>query len=313
MTESVAETDIAVRIHSSQGDGLERAVREAFPGVEVFRGPMESDRPEKVLVTFYPPEDEDLSRYGWVHCVGAGVDAICKAFAGIEPAPLVTRTTGRMGQQIGEYCAGYALSWLQKMALRRALEEARYWDRERAAPGYLFETQVAIIGTGSIGQGVAGAFKGLQAPVLGLSRTGQAVEGFDEVMRLADLSAEEGAKIVVGALPFTPQTDSAIGADVFDKLDGALFINIGRGATLNEDALKAALNSGRVDHAVLDVFRDEPLDAGHWFWSDERVTVTPHVSGLTLPSDGQARLLELLNKRLNGETIEADVDVARGY
>lgn len=313
MTEPVAETDIAIRIHSSQGDGLEQAVREAFPGVEIFRGPMESDRSEKVLVTFYPPEDEDLSKYGWVHCVGAGVDAICKSFADIEPAPLVTRTTGRMGQQIGEYCAGYALSWLQKMALRRTLEEARDWDRERAAPAYLFETQVAIIGTGSIGQGVAGAFNGLQAPVLGLSRTGQAVAGFDEVMRLADLSADAGAKIVVGALPFTPQTGNAIGADVFDGLDGALLINVGRGATLDEDALKAALDSGKVDHAVLDVFRDEPLDPGHWFWSDERVTVTPHVSGLTLPRDGQARLLELLERRLKGEAIEADVDVARGY
>ena len=313
MTEPVAETDIAVRIHSSQGDGLEQAVREAFPDIQVFRGPMDSDRPERVLVTFYPPEDEDLSKYGWVHCVGAGVDAICKAFAGIEPAPLVTRTTGRMGQQIGEYCAGYALSWLQKMALRRALEQARDWDRERAAPAYLFETQVAIVGTGSIGQGVAGAFKGLQALVLGLSRTGRAVEGFDEVMRLADFSADARAKIVVGALPFTPQTDSAIGADIFNKLDGALFINVGRGATLDENALRAALDSGRVDHAVLDVFRDEPLDAGRWFWSDSRVTVTPHVSGLTLPSDGQARLLELLDKRLNGEAIEADVDVARGY
>lgn len=309
----MAETDIAIRIHSSQGDGLQQAVRNVFPGVKVFRGPMETDRPEKVLVTFYPPEDEDLSKYGWVHCVGAGVDAICKAFAGIEPAPLVTRTTGRMGQQIGEYCAGYALSWLQKMALRRTLEEARDWDRERAAPAYLFETQIAIIGTGSIGQGVAGAFKGLQAHVLGLSRTGRALEGFDEMMRLADLSAEEEAKIVVGALPFTPQTDSAIGADVFDKLDGALFINVGRGATLDEDALKAALDSGKVDHAVLDVFRDEPLDPGHWFWRDDRVTVTPHVSGLTLPMDGQARLVELLNKRIKGEAIEADVDIARGY
>ena len=64
---------------------------------------------------------------------------------------------------------------------------------------------------------------------------------------------------------------------------------------------------------MLDVFRDEPLDQHHWFWSDERVTVTPHVSGLTLPRDGQARLLELLERRLKGEAIEADVEVARGY
>lgn len=313
MTAPLKETDIALRIHSSQGDGLEQAVRGAFPDIEVFRGPMESGRAEKVLVTFYPPDDEDLSKYGWVHCVGAGVDAICKAFAGIEPPPLVTRTTGRMGQQIGEYCAGYALSWLQKMAVRRALEAARDWDREKAAPAYLFETRVAVIGTGSIGQGVAGAFRGLGARVLGLSRTGKTAPGFDEVMGLEDFTTEAGAGILVGALPYTPQTDGVIGRAVFEALDGALFINVGRGATLDDSALKAALESGAVDHGVLDVFRSEPLDEGHWFWRDDRVTVTPHVSGLTLPQDGQARLVELLGRRLAGERIEADVDVARGY
>ena len=313
MTTGLRQEDIAIRIHSSQGDGLEKAVREAFPDIEVFRGPMETERPERVLVTFYPPDDEDLSKYRWVHCVGAGVDAICKAFAGIEPAPLVTRTTGRMGQQTGEYCAGYALSWLQKMAVRRSLEAARDWDREKAAPAYLFETPVAVIGTGSIGQGVAGAFKGLGAHVLGLSRTGKAAPGFDDVMRLEDFSAEAGAKIIVGALPFTPQTDNVIGGEVFEALEGALFINVGRGATLDEKALKVALDEGKIDHAVLDVFRDEPLDDGHWFWSDSRVTVTPHVSGLTLPRDGQTRLVDLLGRRLSGETITPDVDVARGY
>ena len=104
-----------------------------------------------------------------------------------------------------------------------------------------------------------------------------------------------------------------IGRAVFEALDGALFINVGRGATLDDSALKAALESGAVDHGVLDVFRSEPLDEGHWFWRDDRVTVTPHVSGLTLPQDGQARLVELLGRRLAGERIEADVDVARGY
>lgn len=307
------EDDIALRIHSSQGDGLERAVREAFPGVEVSRGPMESQRRERVLVTFYPPEDEDLSKYGWVHCVGAGVDAICKAFAGIEPAPLVTRTTGRMGQQIGEYCAGYGLSWLQKMPVRRALEEAKDWDREKAAPAYLFETKVAVIGTGAIGQGIAGAFKGLGAPVLGLSRTGRPAHGFDAVMRLEDFSAGAGAKILVGALPFTPATDGVIGAKVFAALDGGLFINVGRGATLDESALRTALESGAVDHAVLDVFREEPLEKSHWFWGDDCVTVTPHVSGLTRPEDGQERLVELLARRLAGETITPDVEISRGY
>lgn len=313
MSEHVRQEDIAIRIHSSQADILDRAVRDAFPEIEIARGPLESERALRMLVTFYPPEDEDLSKYDWVHCVGAGVDGICKAFEGVSLEPLVTRTTGRMGQQIGEYCAGYGLAHLQKMAKRRELASARDWDREAAAPAYVFETPVAVIGTGSIGQGVARAFSAMGAPVTGLSRTGKAVDGFDKVIALERLSKELGAKILIGALPLTPETDSVIGESAFAQLEGALFINVGRGATLDEDALKAALDAGQVSHAVLDVFRDEPLSPESWLWAHGSVTVTPHVSGLTRPEEGVARLLELLKRRLAGETITSDVDISRGY
>ena len=183
------ETDIAIRLDTSKADELEAALRARYPGILLSRGPLETDRALRLIVTFYTPQDEDLSSYHWVHSIGAGVDAICKRLAGEAALPLVTRTTGRMGEQIGEYCAAYTLAHLQKMALRRTLEEARDWDRERAAPAYLFETKVAVIGTGAIGQGIAGAFKGLGAPVLGLSRTGRPAHGFDAVMRLEDFSA----------------------------------------------------------------------------------------------------------------------------
>ncbi len=307
------ESDIAIRLHTGHADLLEQGVRAAFPGIELARGPLETSRRERMLVTFIPPRDEDLSKYDWVHCVGAGVDAICKTFEAIDPKPLVTRTVGRMGDQIGEYCVAYALAHLQKMALRRALQAEARWARGMCAPTYLFETSVAVLGTGAIGQGVARAFSALGATVTGISRSGTPVDAFDRVIRLDNVASHPGADILVAALPLTPQTDELVGAQVFSTLKSALFINVGRGATLDEGALRGALDAGQVSHAVLDVFRDEPLDPSSWLWRHEAITVTPHVSGLTRPEDSVERLLQLLKTRLSGEAIHSDVDISRGY
>lgn len=307
------QADIAIRLHDSSADALEHAVREVFPDIEVSRGPLETARPERILVTFRPPEDEDLSTYTWVHSTGAGVDAICRALGRLETMPLITRTTGRMGQQIGEYCAGYALAHLQKMALRRELQTQRRWDKQQAAPRYLFETRIGVIGTGEIGQGIARAFSALGAQVTGYSRSGRAVDGFVETAKLDGFADAPPPDILVSALPLTDATAGCVNDKVFSALASALFINVGRGATLHETALKRALCSGAVDHAVLDVVAEEPLPEASWMWDDEGVTITPHVSGLTRDEDACARLVELLGQALAGQRPTSSVDAGRGY
>ena len=307
------EGDIAIRIHDSGADALEQAVREAFPGVEVTRKPLKTDRPVRLLVTFRPPTDEDLSVYTWVHSTGAGVDAILEALPDRSSPPLLTRTLGRMGDQIGEYCLAYALAWLQKMALRHAQQTARIWDKAAAEPVHLFESDVAIVGTGGIGCGIARAFKALGATVTGYSRSGRSKVPFDSVGRLPALEEGAGHQIVIAALPLTPETNGLLGTPVFDALSDALFINVGRGATVDEPALQAGLARGTVNHAVLDVFATEPPAEDSWVWDHPNVTLTPHVSGHTRDIDAADRLVSLLRRCLAGEKISPDADPERGY
>jgi|TARA_B100000678_G_scaffold49787_1_gene39530 phosphoglycerate dehydrogenase-like enzyme len=307
------QSDIAIRLNTAKADALEPVLKERFPEIEVTRAPLKTARKLRILVTFHTPDDEDLSGYQWVHSIGAGVDAICKRLEGAANVPLVTRTTGRMGEQIGEYCAAYTLAHLQKMAVRRALQVSEDWDRERAAPAYLFETRIGVIGTGSIGSGVTRALSALGGKVTGFSRSGRPSGGFETVKRLDELQAGDRLDVLVAALPFTEETDGALNTEVFAALQGGLFINVGRGATLDEAALRRALEAGQVSHAVLDVFRDEPLEKGHWLWKHDQVTITPHVSGLTLDEDGAYRLAELLDGVLAGDWPAPDVDVRRGY
>ncbi len=96
-------------------------------------------------------------------------------------------------------------------------------------------------------------------------------------------------------------------------LRAALFINVGRGATVDEPALQAALENGTVNHAVLDVFAEEPPPEDSWVWAHPNVTLTPHVSGLTRDEDAADRLIALLKKAFAGGTISPDADARRGY
>ena len=306
---------IVVRVRDKNSDVMRALIGERFPRIDLVEGPVDgaAGNSLNVLISFRPLEDEPLSAYDWVHSAGAGVDHLCEAIPDPETAPIITRTVGRMGEQIGEYCVGYGLAHLQQMADRRAAQAAGLWDKAGAEPRYMFDSHVVIFGTGGIGSGVARAFRALGAKVTGVSRTGAAHADFDEVVAFGNLAEPDKADIVVLALPATPQTAGLVGGDVLERLDNALLINVGRGSTLDPAALRQALAKGHVAHAVLDVFETEPLPEGDWRWGDPRVTVTPHVSGLTRPQDAAERFCELLADYLATGTRPRSVDVRRGY
>jgi glyoxylate/hydroxypyruvate reductase A len=99
------------------------------------------------------------------------------------------------------------------------------------------------------------------------------------------LRALSGAQIVVTLLPKTPETENTLNARTLAALPrGAVILNPGRGALIDDDALLAALDAGQIGHATLDVFRTEPLPQDHPFWAHPRVTVTPHIAADTRPT-----------------------------
>ncbi|WP_084418144.1 NAD(P)-dependent oxidoreductase [Henriciella litoralis] len=307
------QSDISIRVYDGNDEAIVSAIKTHFPEIEVTQEPLNTERRERILVTFRPPSDEDLSIYTWIHAPAAGVDAIFEAISDQPKRPLVTRTIGKMGQQIGEYCVGYSLAYLQKMSERREAQSRKRWDRARLAPTHLFNCDVAILGTGSIGQGIATAFAGFGAQVTGYSRSGRATDGFSKVSKLTGFGKDRHHQIVVSALPSTPDTAGIVSTNVFETLEGAIFINVGRGSTIDEGALRTALSGRQVAQAILDVFETEPLPPTSWLWEHPRVMVTPHVSGLTLPEDSADRLVELLEQALSGKRPKPDADMSRGY
>lgn len=240
----------------------------------------------RILIAFRPPHDEDISQYDWIHCAGAGTDHILKVLPKLEDdRPLMTRTIGRMGEQMGAYCLSYALADLQQHRARQEAQRAKCWDSQALAPAELFESNVLIVGTGPIGSGIAASFHPLAQSVEGLSRSGKHAPNFDRVQCWSHPGSLETKDFVIAALPSTNSTEAIIDAGFFSRLKEAVFINVGRGATVALDDLRDALSIGHVRHAVLDVFSEEPLPTDHWCWDHPKVTVTPHVSGITRPAD----------------------------
>lgn len=299
---------IRVRVHGANAPLIEEGLRRLGDRMEIVRGP-QPDTGRRVLVAFRDPGDEDISRYDWIHIAGAGADHIAPALRRGEGRPIVTRTVGRMGRQMAEYALSYTLAFLQRHDLRARLADEGRWDDAEAEGRFLFDTEVAILGTGGVARGIASVVGPLAQRVTGHSRSGAPVQGFTEVR---PLPAFAGADVVIAALPDTPSTRNIIGRDLFDRLEAALFINVGRGATVDETALRRALEQGRIARAVLDVFAEEPLPRDHWAWHHPQVTATPHVSGITRPQDTVAAFAERWPRFLDG-CLESEVDAQRGY
>lgn len=300
---------LTLRVHSPTPDEVLRHLHPMLPeGVLVTGEPVTKKGPS-ALIAFSAPHDEEISHYEWIHIGGAGIDRIANALKGSARIPILTRTIGAMGRQMAEYVLGYILADLQKMRFRDGRQSEADWQKEASLPSYLFNRSVAIFGTGPIGKGVAEALTPLCREVTGYSRSGREAEGFTRTLPLERFG---GADIVIAALPSTRETDGIVGKVLLERMNGSLFINIGRGAVLDDHALLRALESGAVRHAILDVFRQEPLPQDHPYWSHEAITVTPHVSGVTRPIDIAEAFAERLPKFL-ARRLTSEVDLARGY
>ena len=120
--------------------------------------------------------------------------------------------------------------------------------------------------------------------------------------------------MLVNLLPLTPETENILNRDTLSQLQsGAYLINVARGRHLVEEDLLALLDSGHVAGATLDVFRTEPLPAGHPFWTHPRITVTPHTSARTLRSESIAQIVAKMQAMERGESVAGVVDLVRGY
>ena len=296
--------------------GLDDAIRSARPDLELRAMDIDAIGAEdlawaEVYVGFRRPKPADLGGVGWIHCVGAGVDAFI-AGSPVAARIMITRTSEAFGPQIAEYCVARALAFTQSILPLAAMQRERRWE-----PGHLQAiagTRALIVGTGTVGRTIAHAFSALGCDVDGVSRSGTAVAPFRSVVRSEQLGAAvAGAHWLVIAAPHTPDTVHMVSRAVLAQCRGTVLINVGRGALVDESVLPEALDAGWLRGAVLDVFETEPLPADSPLWGRDDVMMSPHISGITTVAGAAAGFLECLAAVDRGEVPPWLIDRARGY
>lgn len=251
-------------------------------------------------------------RLRWAHAMAAGVDWLLVPEL---PAPVtVTRTQGVYGPWMAEYVAGWCLWVTQRMEAYRAAQHAREW-RADLLPQRLHGRTLCLVGLGDIGRAIARAARALGMRVTGVSRSGRAVPGVVRTFRLRDLRRALGdADVVVLVVPLTAETRGLVGEPELAAMrPGAWLINVARGAVVDEPALAAALDSGHLAGAILDVFATEPLPKAHPWWGRENVVVTPHIAGPDYAEELTAVFNDNLRRYLAGRRLRWVVDRRRGY
>jgi phosphoglycerate dehydrogenase-like enzyme len=216
------------------------------------------------------------------------------------------------GKKIGEYCLSYMLKDNQLHDEFSELQSNQTW--KVLEPKSLQSQQVVIFGTGEIGSYLAKIFSFFNMKVIGVSLSGNPKEYFEQVVTFAEAHEQlKSADWIISTLPFTNATNKLLDKNIFNYLHNAGFINVGRGATVDEDSLLYALNKGHIRKAILDVFPLEPLPSSSEFWKMPNVIITPHISALTSPEEGVNCFLQTLSKVTTNQPLTNVVNIEKGY
>ena len=244
--------------------------------------------------------------------IGAGVDALLQRRLP-QGARVVRLDDAGMAVQMAEYVCHAVIRHFREFDQYEASMRAGQWAYRK--PRLRQDFAVGVMGLGVLGERVAKALAQFDFPVNGWSRSPKAIDGVRAFTGAEQFNDFLGAsRVLVNLLPLTPDTTDVINKDALSRLQtGAYVINVARGAQLVDEDLLAAIDSGHVAGATLDVFRTEPLPAGHAFWNHPRITITPHTSARTLREESIAQIARKMVALQRGEAVAGVVNPARGY
>ena len=294
---------------------LREVVLSGLPGADVRCWPDLGDGSEvEMLVTdrLSPGVLGKMPNLQLIQKLGAGVDTIVRDPDLREGVRVCRLKPSAASAEIAEFCLYY---------VAQAARHFRTYENDQANKDWIMrdfppatETTVGVLGLGYIGGRVARTFASLDYDVCGWSRSEKSIPGvrslhgeaaLDEVLSQSDY--------VISVLPSTDFTRRLMGDARFAAMrKGASFINVGRGDLIVEEALSAALSSGHLAGAVLDVMPIEPLPQDHPFWTQRNLTITPHISGWHL-NEGFDDVVENYRRLQAGEALLHEVSVTDGY
>jgi len=250
----------------------------------------------------------------WVQSCGAGLDH--PMFVNLARRSDIRLTTNH-SQDVGiaEYVLWGVLDHFHgggAQPIWPAGQETHQWVRRRARE--IHGTRWLILGFGSIGQAVARRARAFGAHVTGVRRKILPMDCADAMATPDDIPGLLGqADVVVLCMPQTPETVNLADARFLAAMKPtAMLINVGRGSAIDDMALLDALDTGRPEHALLDVFRVEPLPADHPFWNHPRITVTPHTAAVSTGWDKRLDdlVIDNIGRYLAGAPLRNEVPIA---
>ena len=289
------------------------SLQEALPGAELAEWAPGAPAADHAVV-WSPPQqffDEQPGLRG-IFNMGAGVDALLRLK--LPPNALLVRLEDAgMSVQMAEFVCHAVIRHFREFDVYEREMSRANWSYRR--PRLRADYPVGVMGLGVLGERVARSIAQFDFPVLGWSRSPKEIPGIRCYSGDAGFAGFLAAtRVLVCLLPLTAQTQGILNRENLSRLlPGAYLVNVARGGHLVEEDLVALLDSGHLAGATLDVFRTEPLPAGHAFWTHPRITITPHVSARTLREETTAQIARKIQALERGEPIAGVVDRERGY
>ncbi|MDI9221721.1 glyoxylate/hydroxypyruvate reductase GhrA [Pantoea sp. EA-12] len=296
-------------------DGLHQRI----PGVNVRHWQPGDNAPADYAIVRSPPIEMLAGRpLKGVFAMGAGVDEILKQLHAhpemlSDEVPLIRLEDTGMARQMQEYANWCVLGWFRRFADYRQQQQRTHWQQLKGFERENFT--IGILGAGVLGRSVLESLRQWGFPLRCWSRSAKTIEGVQTFHGREQLNAFlDGTQVLIDLLPTTPETTNLIDEHVLSVLPhGAFFLNMARGAHVVEADLLAALNSGQLAGAALDVFQTEPLPKDHPLWSHPHVTITPHTAAITLPGEAMDFIAGAILALEQGQQPGGLVDRQRGY
>ncbi len=307
---------ILVIEEAAEAEDWARHLRAALPHTEVLVWPELPDPDAVEMAVVWDDLDAlaGLPNLRAVVVLGAGVDHLLGRLDAMPEGVACLRI-------VDDSVRAQMVEWV----LLALVTHTRRWDdyREQQRAGSYEELPVpvppdlvvGILGFGVLGRATGELLRDVGYRVRGWSRSAKRAEGIECFAGDGELGAFlSGCDVVVCMLPLTAQTEGLLRRDTFAMMKrGAYLINVARGGHVVEADLVAAIDEGRLSGATLDVQREEPMPAGHPFWSHPRIRITPHVATYTLARFCAAQVADNYRRLQSGEPLHNRVDLHRQY
>jgi glyoxylate/hydroxypyruvate reductase A len=292
------------------------ALKTEMPGLDVRVSPDLGDPAdiETALVWKAPPgELASLPNLKLITNLGAGVDPILADTTIPLHIPVARLGDSVMAQMMSQFVTFAVLRHYRGIGQYERQQREGRW--EYVLPRASSEVPVGVMGIGMLGGAAARMLAGIGFPVAGWGRSQRTIEGVETFYGAAGLAPFLArTEILVCLLPLTRETRHIVNRDVLYQLPrGAKLINCGRGGTVDEVALLAAIKDGQIAEATLDVFETEPLPADHPFWAMDQVLVVPHIGSIAVPEVAARDVVENIRRLRTGQPLLNIVDRTRGY